>query len=61
MQKIWTDEAIAELVYRIKEKVKRGEKLTCGEDLIHDKIKRGKPISARYLEEIEHYIGIEDE
>ena len=61
MQKIWTDDEIAELVCRIKEKVKRGEKLSCGEDLVYGKIRHNKEITVRYITEIDHYMGIEDE
>jgi hypothetical protein len=58
-RKKWTQEEINALEQRVRDKIKRKEKLTCGETLIWDELKRNKPLELRFVEEVDFMMGFE--
>ena len=57
-QNAWTLEKIAELEQHIRDKVKRKKKLSYGEDVVWGAIRNNKPLSVRFIEEIDFMAGI---
>lgn len=59
-RKIWTQAEVDELEQRIRDKVRRGETLTAGEDTTWGVLRNGKLLVARFVEEIDHLMGFEE-
>lgn len=59
MRKEWTVEEVTVLAQRIRNKILRGEPLTCGEDTIYGVIRNGNPLTARFVEEVDFMMGVD--
>jgi hypothetical protein len=56
----WTSEAITVLEQRIRDKVARGQNLTCGEHVAWGALKHGKPLTERFMQEVDSMMGFEE-
>ena len=57
-RRIWTQEEVSKLEQHIRNKVERGEKLTCGEDTVWGRFKHEGKLTVRYVEEVDFYMDI---
>ena len=58
-RKTWLQEEVNALEQRIRDKVARGDKLTAGEDTVWGVIRSGKPLDARFIEEVDFMMSID--
>jgi hypothetical protein len=55
----WTDQEILELERLIRDKVERGQELTCGETVAWGRLKNGKELTQRFCEETDSLMGFD--
>ena len=58
-RKVWTIEEVEALERRIRDKVGRKERLTCGEDTLWGAIRAGKSLTVRLVEEVDSLMDID--
>jgi hypothetical protein len=59
-RKTWTQEEVNALEKRIRDKVQRKEKLTTGEDTVWGVLRNNKPLTTRFIEEVDFMMGFEE-
>lgn len=59
-RKTWTPEEIQALEQRIRDKVQAGIKLTAGEDTAWGVLRKGRPLDARFVEEVAFMLGFDE-
>jgi hypothetical protein len=59
-QKTWTDEDVAALEQRIRDKVAQDQSLTCGEHVAWGVLKHGKPLTERFVQEVDSMMGFDE-